>query len=238
MAAKPRVHEVAADYGADSKVALRLLKEMGKFVKGPSSSIEPPVARRLRETLVKEGYASRVLPVLDAAGAIEAARLAQSLPKRMPELVDLLVGDHSPRARIPGLIAAASSDRWFFYSPSRVFAAVQQAAHVVRSLDDEDLPAPNGVAAIARATERGPSTTLIAWALSASTLSLATVTLLVPMHGDTQRAVMTQARALSIDRSGRGFPASAGSPIQSLGGLLAILPDRARRRNCHYSEGG
>jgi len=46
VAAKPRVHEVAAELGVDSKVALATLKEMGQFVKGPSSSIEPPVARR------------------------------------------------------------------------------------------------------------------------------------------------------------------------------------------------
>ncbi|MCS5733964.1 translation initiation factor IF-2 [Herbiconiux daphne] len=58
MAAKPRVHEVAAELGVDSKVALATLKEMGQFVKGPSSSIEPPVARRLREALIKAGATS------------------------------------------------------------------------------------------------------------------------------------------------------------------------------------
>ncbi len=51
MAAKPRVHEIASELGVDSKVALAKLKEMGEFVKGPSSSVEPPVARRLRAAL-------------------------------------------------------------------------------------------------------------------------------------------------------------------------------------------
>jgi translation initiation factor IF-2 len=51
VAAKPRVHEVAAEAGVDSKAALAKLKEMGEFVKGPSSSIEPPVARRLKAAL-------------------------------------------------------------------------------------------------------------------------------------------------------------------------------------------
>ncbi|GAB2973207.1 translation initiation factor IF-2 [Frigoribacterium salinisoli] len=46
--AKPRVHEIASELGIDSKTALEKLKEMGEFVKGPSSSIEPPVARKLR----------------------------------------------------------------------------------------------------------------------------------------------------------------------------------------------
>ena len=51
MAAKPRVHEVAAEYGIDSKQALAKLKDLGEFVKGPSSTIEPPVARKLRAAL-------------------------------------------------------------------------------------------------------------------------------------------------------------------------------------------
>ncbi|MCU1529658.1 MAG: translation initiation factor [Frondihabitans sp.] len=46
--AKPRVHEIASELGIESKIALEKLKEMGEFVKGPSSSIEPPVARKLR----------------------------------------------------------------------------------------------------------------------------------------------------------------------------------------------
>ena len=53
--AKPRVHEIAAELGIDSKKALEKLKEMGEFVKGPSSSIEPPVARKLRAALAADG---------------------------------------------------------------------------------------------------------------------------------------------------------------------------------------
>ncbi|PPI47943.1 translation initiation factor IF-2 N-terminal domain-containing protein, partial [Rathayibacter iranicus] len=56
--AKPRVHEIASELGVDSKVALAKLKELGEFVKGPSSSIEPPVARKLREALQGQGGAS------------------------------------------------------------------------------------------------------------------------------------------------------------------------------------
>ncbi|MBB5634067.1 translation initiation factor IF-2 [Cryobacterium mesophilum] len=53
--AKPRVHEIAAELGIDSKKALEKLKEMGEFVKGPSSSIEPPVARKLKAALEADG---------------------------------------------------------------------------------------------------------------------------------------------------------------------------------------
>ncbi|WP_168626737.1 translation initiation factor IF-2 [Cryobacterium sp. BB307] len=53
--AKPRVHEIAAELGIESKKALEKLKEMGEFVKGPSSSIEPPVARKLKAALEADG---------------------------------------------------------------------------------------------------------------------------------------------------------------------------------------
>ncbi len=53
--AKPRVHEIAAELGIDSKTALEKLKEMGEFVKGPSSSVEPPVARKLKAALEADG---------------------------------------------------------------------------------------------------------------------------------------------------------------------------------------
>ena len=49
--AKPRVHEIASELGVDSKVALAKLKELGEFVKSPSSTVEPPVARKLRAAI-------------------------------------------------------------------------------------------------------------------------------------------------------------------------------------------
>ncbi len=59
MAGKPRVHEIAAELGIDSKRTLEKLKEIGEFVKGPSSTVEPPVARKLRAAFAEEG----VVPV-------------------------------------------------------------------------------------------------------------------------------------------------------------------------------
>ncbi|NHI16415.1 translation initiation factor IF-2 [Microbacterium excoecariae] len=55
--AKPRVHEIAAELGVDSKTALAKLKELGEFVKSPSSTVEPPVARKLRAAFATEGGA-------------------------------------------------------------------------------------------------------------------------------------------------------------------------------------
>ncbi|MGW9181906.1 translation initiation factor IF-2 [Agromyces sp. NPDC055661] len=77
MAAKPRVHEIASELGVDSKIALEKLKEMGEYVKGPSSSIEPPVARKLRAAL--EG-AAKAEPA-----AAKPATAAKPGPKPAPK---------------------------------------------------------------------------------------------------------------------------------------------------------
>ena len=47
--AKVRVHELAKQLGMESKEVLAKLQEMGEFVRSASSTIEPPVARRLIE---------------------------------------------------------------------------------------------------------------------------------------------------------------------------------------------
>ncbi|MCV7066030.1 translation initiation factor IF-2 N-terminal domain-containing protein, partial [Mycolicibacterium farcinogenes] len=49
-AGKARVHELAKELGVTSKELLAKLKEQGEFVKSASSTVEAPVARRLRES--------------------------------------------------------------------------------------------------------------------------------------------------------------------------------------------
>ncbi len=86
MATKPRVHEVAAELGVDSKVALDKLREMGEYVKGPSSSIEPPVARRLKAALEAAGVKA---PAAKAAPTKSAApRPATPRPSPAPTAVE------------------------------------------------------------------------------------------------------------------------------------------------------
>ncbi|MDJ0391862.1 translation initiation factor IF-2 [Rhodococcus sp. G-MC3] len=50
MAGKARVHELAKELGVTSKELLARLKEQGEFVKSASSTVEAPVARRVRES--------------------------------------------------------------------------------------------------------------------------------------------------------------------------------------------
>ena len=80
MAAKPRVHEIAAEYGIDSKLALAKLKDLGEFVKGPSSTIEPPVARKLRTALEADG-----LKPVPAEAPAKPAKAAAPAPVETPE---------------------------------------------------------------------------------------------------------------------------------------------------------
>ena len=45
---KVRVYELAKELGVESKAVVAKLNELGEFVKSSSSSIEAPVAKRLR----------------------------------------------------------------------------------------------------------------------------------------------------------------------------------------------
>lgn len=84
--AKPRVHEIASELGVDSKVALAKLKELGEFVKSPSSTIEPPVARKLRAALAAEGSSgsSDAKPAAPAARPGAGARPGPARPAATP----------------------------------------------------------------------------------------------------------------------------------------------------------
>ena len=82
MAGKPRVHEIAAELGIDSKRTLEKLKEIGEFVKGPSSTVEPPVARKLKAAFAEEG----VVPVPKEERPAPAAKPAAApAPAPAPE---------------------------------------------------------------------------------------------------------------------------------------------------------
>ncbi|MFK3834178.1 translation initiation factor IF-2 [Microbacterium sp. NPDC087868] len=83
MAGKPRVHEIAAELGVDSKVALAKLKELGEFVKSPSSTIEPPVARKLRAAIDADPSlkaSAETAPAASPAAKQAAAKPAAAKP--------------------------------------------------------------------------------------------------------------------------------------------------------------
>ncbi|MEO8263627.1 MAG: translation initiation factor IF-2, partial [Pseudolysinimonas sp.] len=101
MVANPRVHEVAADLGIDSKIALDKLKDMGEFVKSASSSIAPPVARRLKAALEADG----IKP--PAAPAKPAAKPAAAKPAPAPAPAPAAEAPAAPVAEVPAAAAPA-----------------------------------------------------------------------------------------------------------------------------------
>ncbi|BBX30716.1 hypothetical protein GCM10009632_56430 [Mycolicibacterium alvei] len=74
MAGKARVHELAKQLGVTSKEVLARLNEEGERVKSASSTVEAPVARRLREAYGVPHPAPR------AAGAKDQRRAASTIP--------------------------------------------------------------------------------------------------------------------------------------------------------------
>ena len=85
MAGKARVHELAKELGVTSKEVLARLSEQGEFVKSASSTVEAPVARRLRESFGgAKPAAEKVKPQATARrqGGRRAAAKAGPQPER------------------------------------------------------------------------------------------------------------------------------------------------------------
>jgi translation initiation factor IF-2 len=106
--ANPRVHEVAAELGIDSKIALDKLKDMGEFVKSASSSIAPPVARRLKSALEADGHKAPAAPA-KAAPAAKAPAAPKPAPKPAPAAQEAPAAEAPAPAAPPAPEAAPSA---------------------------------------------------------------------------------------------------------------------------------
>jgi len=129
--ANPRVHEVAAELGIDSKIALDKLKDMGEFVKSASSSIAPPVARRLKQALQSDPSVKVAdKPATPAAAAKPGPAKPAPAPAAKPA--------PAPVAEAPAAAAASTPAA----APSAPAAAPQQApAAAAASAATPDAPA-------------------------------------------------------------------------------------------------
>lgn len=65
--AKPRIHEIAHQLGVPPKTLLAFMKKHGEFFKSASSSVEPPVARRVRRLWEAEGRSFNPFAMPNAA---------------------------------------------------------------------------------------------------------------------------------------------------------------------------
>ncbi|WP_448223364.1 translation initiation factor IF-2 [Gordonia iterans] len=95
MAGKARVHELAKELGVTSKIVLERLKDQGEFVKSASSTVEAPVARRLRESFKPAGESGGKS---EAAAASPAKAAPANKPAAKPAA---LAGSDGPKPGAP-----------------------------------------------------------------------------------------------------------------------------------------
>ncbi|HJT03373.1 MAG TPA: translation initiation factor IF-2 N-terminal domain-containing protein, partial [Pseudonocardiaceae bacterium] len=69
MAGKARVHELAKELGVTSKDVLKKLADLGEYVKSASSTVEAPVARKLRDSFPSEAAKTSHANGAPASGA-------------------------------------------------------------------------------------------------------------------------------------------------------------------------
>ncbi|WP_138315374.1 translation initiation factor IF-2 [Rhodoluna limnophila] len=116
--ALPRVYDIAKELGIDSKVALAKLAELGEFVKSGSSTIAPPVAKKLREAFPDAkpkaeapkaapkaaAPASPAAPAAPTPAAMTPAAPAPAAPAATPAVAPTA----SPAAPTPAAVAPAA----------------------------------------------------------------------------------------------------------------------------------
>ncbi|MFV2095095.1 translation initiation factor IF-2 [Micromonospora sp. LOL_014] len=102
MAGKARVHELAKELGVESKTVLAKLKEMGEFVKSASSTVEAPVARRLRGAFAAASQSSSptapARPAASPTNSTEPRVSAKPAPPRRPAAPSSM----RPKGPVPG----------------------------------------------------------------------------------------------------------------------------------------
>lgn len=91
MAGKARVHELAKELGVTSKEVLARLNDQGEFVKSASSTVEAPVARRLRESF-GGGKAAEKAPAKAAAQGGAKAPAAKVPDTSLDKALDSAIG--------------------------------------------------------------------------------------------------------------------------------------------------
>ena len=78
--AKTRVHELAKEFGVESKFVLEKFKEMGEFVKSASSTVELPAEMRFRKE-----YGDQLKTAATSAAPAEAPAEKPSAKKATPK---------------------------------------------------------------------------------------------------------------------------------------------------------
>jgi len=127
--AKVRVYELAKELGMESKVVLAKLQELGEFVRSASSTVEPPVVRKMRE-LYPAAAAAPEAPVKKAPAKKAAAKKAAAV-----EVLPDVAAPVAPVEVAPEVIAPAA--------PVEVIAPTTPAAPVAPTAPTAPRPGNN-----------------------------------------------------------------------------------------------
>ena len=132
---KVRVHELAKQLGMESKEVLAKLQELGEFVRSASSTVEPPVARKLIALYPDAKPAEEKKPVKKAAAkkAVAAKKPAAKKPaakKAAAKKVAKKTAAKKPAAKKPAAKKAAKK-------PAAKKAAKAPAAHAQTTLSPQ-----------------------------------------------------------------------------------------------------
>jgi translation initiation factor IF-2 len=104
VAGKARVHELAKELGVTSKEVLARLSQQGEFVKSASSTVEAPVARRLRESFggakATSEKASNVAAKASGNGSAAAAPVPTAGTATAPAPAAPVAPQHKPSAPV------------------------------------------------------------------------------------------------------------------------------------------
>lgn len=220
MAAKPRVHEVASEYGVDSKFALLELRALGEFVKSPSSTIELPVARKLRARLQSQGYTPRGFTSLRGEGRFEAAHLLSQLPKSLPALIEFIA---NPSERPGTALRAALDERHLYYIALQNYRSIQVPTEGEGRVGLETLRSPAGLVLMQTAASRFE---IVVWSATAGDIAFHSFTLEVH-DSDTPRvsAAASKLRVLRV-RAEDGDLIGAAAPFRSFAAVMGAIPLR------------
>jgi translation initiation factor IF-2 len=131
--AKVRVYELAKELGVESKVVMTKLQELGEFVRSASSTVEPPVVRKLREQLATSNGGGNGA----AASAKPAARPA---PSPQPTAAQPAPAEGAPERAVPRPAAAQSPAP---AAPAAPAAAASAAPSVPSVPSVSSRPAPS-----------------------------------------------------------------------------------------------
>ena len=139
--AKARVYEVAKELGIDSKTAVAKLQELGEFVKSASSTIEAPVARKLRDAYPDapvEAPAKKA-PAKKAAAKKAAPSPADGAPTPAPAPTPTPTPGPTPATAAPSAAPAAPAAE---PAPAAAEAPKPAAPAAAAAPATPDAPAP------------------------------------------------------------------------------------------------